>query len=51
MNWSVNKPVTITREEIIQAFVDLLGYYENQEENRNIKAVKQALKEILRNEV
>ena len=41
------KPVTISRNEILNAFKDLLTYYERQEQNNNTAAVKAALIEII----
>ena len=49
--WWRNKAVIITRDELQKAFIDLLRYYEQTEENRNTKAVKQALQEILTKEI
>lgn len=45
--WRKNKGVVITRQEIFQALTDLYIYYQAAPENNNIKAAKQALKEIL----
>ena len=45
--WRKNKGVVITRQEIFAALTDLYIYYQAAPENQNIKAAKQALKEIL----
>lgn len=48
-NFGTNNGVTvdITRQEIFAALTDLYIYYQAAPENQNIKAAKQALKEIL----
>ena len=49
--WRNKTPVIIARFEVLAALDDLLRYYENAAENINTIAAKQALKEILKNEV
>ena len=45
--WRKNKGVFVSRSEILNAYMDLLRYYETAEETSNTKAVKNTLKEIL----
>ena len=45
--WWRNKGVTVTRSEILQAYKDLLRFYEQTQENTNTAAVKAVLIEII----